>query len=57
MMIQSRSLPQSWTFNGGEGAKMIHQPSYFPHTATVDYFLFQKGEVSAGNLSLSREAS
>ncbi len=44
----SPQLPQSRTFNGGEGIMAIHQPSYSLNTATADFFLFQGGEVRAG---------
>jgi hypothetical protein len=47
MKTQTLQAPHSKTFHGGEGIKMIHQPSFSPNTATLDSFLFQRGEVEA----------
>jgi hypothetical protein len=48
MKNQSAPLPQSRTFNGGEGAKTIRQPYYLLNINTEAFFLFQRGEVGAG---------
>ncbi len=45
MMTLSTPPPQSGTFDGGKGAKMIHQPSYL-HNGGL--FLFERGEAGAG---------
>jgi hypothetical protein len=52
---QTPSAPK--IFNGGKGGKTIRQSSNLQNTATADFFLFQRSEVKAGELSLSKAAS
>jgi hypothetical protein len=47
-MTQTSPPPHSGTLNGGKGKKMIHPHSYSSNTATVHFFLFQRGEIGAG---------
>jgi hypothetical protein len=45
---QALPTPHRKTFDGGEGTKTIRQPYYLLNMATVDLFLFHRGEVEAG---------
>jgi hypothetical protein len=53
-MTLSTPPPQSGTFNGGKGAKMIHQPSYLLSTTTADFFCFREVKLEQDDLLLSQ---
>jgi hypothetical protein len=46
MKNQILPAPHSGTFNGSKCVKKIRQPFYSPHTATADFFLFERGKKS-----------
>jgi hypothetical protein len=47
-MTPTSPPPHSETLNGGKGKKTIRLHSYSSNTTTVDFFMFQRGEIGAG---------
>jgi hypothetical protein len=53
-MTQPTPLCQSGILNGGDGIKMIRQPSYLLNTTTVDFFCFREVKSELVDLLLSQ---